>query len=238
MFPTFKMLFFVMFSSTLVACASHNQKNETVSKTPTLTGTWQVEDIDQGGVIDNAMVTIEFLEDGRISGSTGCNRFSGSLKTEEATFVVSKTITTRRACVPAIAKQEQRFLSALNEAAYFKVEADTWLVIFDASHQPRLKLIETTLSTQLHKDPIDKAASQANTFQCEQIGEVNFRFLGPETIKVSIDDQQTILTRQQSASGAKYTAENMTFWNKGNKAQLSLNGLAYPCVKSLPRKPR
>ena len=83
MFPTFKMLFFVMFSSTLVACASHNQKNETVSKTPTLTGTWQVEDIDQGGVIDNAMVTIEFLEDGRISGSTGCNRFSGSLKTEE-----------------------------------------------------------------------------------------------------------------------------------------------------------
>ena len=48
-----------------------------------LVGTyWQVESVDSGGIIDNSMITVSFPEQGRIAGSTGCNRFMGN-------FVVS-----------------------------------------------------------------------------------------------------------------------------------------------------
>ena len=44
--------------------------------------TWLLEDIVGRGVIDNAQTTIRFDESGRVSGSTGCNRFNGSVKRE------------------------------------------------------------------------------------------------------------------------------------------------------------
>ncbi len=107
-----------------------------------LTGSWQVEDIDQRGVIDNAMVTLQFEDENKISGSTGCNRFNGTVTIQNDIFVVSQVASTRRACVPAVARQEQLFLAALNDATRHEVENNTWLIVYDSSDMPRLKLIQ------------------------------------------------------------------------------------------------
>ena len=46
---------------------------------PMLEGTvWQVEDIDNNGIIDRSMITMDFTEDGQIQGFTGCNRYFGN----------------------------------------------------------------------------------------------------------------------------------------------------------------
>jgi uncharacterized membrane protein len=41
--------------------------------------TWVVEDIDGGGIIDRSRVTIEFGDDGRVSGMASCNQYSANL---------------------------------------------------------------------------------------------------------------------------------------------------------------
>lgn len=111
-------------------------------ETHSLSGTWRVEDIDQGGVTDNSMLTIQFAEQDRIAGSTGCNQYHAMLNSHDHAFEVSKAVTTRRACVPAISHQEQRFLAALNDAARYEIEQDTWLIIYDKNDKKRLKLIQ------------------------------------------------------------------------------------------------
>ncbi len=126
----------------LAGCATESNRVMTEPEQPVLAGSWLVEDIDQGGVIDFAQVTMQFDEPGRIAGSTGCNRYSGSLVTDDKTFVASKVASTRRACAPAVAGQEQRFLAALNDAVRYEIESDTWLLVYDAADRPRLKLTQ------------------------------------------------------------------------------------------------
>lgn len=85
-----------------------------------LSGTnWLVESIAGRGVVDNAQSTIHFDESGRASGSTGCNRFNGSVTIEGNTIKFGQMATTRRACVTSLMEQEQRFLKAIGEVRSF-----------------------------------------------------------------------------------------------------------------------
>ncbi len=73
---------------------------------------WVVEDINKGGVIDNYHATMTF--DGvSVSGSTGCNSFSGRYVIAGSKISFSPLLTTRRGCAPAIMDLEQKFLRAL-----------------------------------------------------------------------------------------------------------------------------
>ena len=52
-----------------------------------LTGAeWVVEDINRTGVIDNSHLTLAFTAEGRVSGSTNCNRFSGGYSVDGNTL--------------------------------------------------------------------------------------------------------------------------------------------------------
>ena len=108
-----------------------------------LAGTvWRVEDIDEGGIIDDSMVTMQLDDDDRIAGSTGCNRYFGGVTIDGGRISASAVGSTRRACAPALMDQEQRFLEALDSVVRFEVDSDTWLLLFDADGRQRLKLIE------------------------------------------------------------------------------------------------
>jgi putative lipoprotein len=78
--------------------------------------TWLVEDIGGRGVIDNAQTTLRIDADGKVSGSTGCNRYFGKAILDGATLRFGPLATTYRACPPALADQERKFLAALKEA--------------------------------------------------------------------------------------------------------------------------
>lgn len=103
---------------------------------------WQVEDIDRGGIIDSSHITMQMSPEGRVSGSTGCNRYFGTLTVGQTSFEVSGAGSTRRACVPAIMQQETRFLQALQDARRYKMDGD-FVRLYDESGDERMRMIRT-----------------------------------------------------------------------------------------------
>lgn len=74
-----------------------------------LFSTWRLE----GGLGENPP-TLRLGEDGRVSGSTGCNTFTGTFTRAGANLGFSPLATTRRACLdPALAEQERTYLRLL-----------------------------------------------------------------------------------------------------------------------------
>lgn len=92
-------------------------------------GEWNVEDIDGGGVIDQSRSTIAFGSDGRLWGLAGCNRYIGEWQAKEASFEASRVVRTRKACVPALARQEVEFLDSLSGATDFTFTPTGALII-------------------------------------------------------------------------------------------------------------
>ena len=101
-------------------------------KPATLTGgTWLVEDIDGGGIIDKVRVEIGFDADGKVHGNAGCNRFNGSWT--QAGHIVTLgpgLATTRMMCSPVLMSTEAKVL---------KVLARPLAVSFDATGAAFLK---------------------------------------------------------------------------------------------------
>ncbi|TWU42666.1 META domain-containing protein [Novipirellula artificiosorum] len=88
-----------------------------------LAGTnWLVEDIAGRGVIDRAQTTIEFSEDGTVSGNTAVNRYSGKVSIKGDSIDFGPLITTRRAGPPAVMDQEQKFLAAMERVKRVRVD--------------------------------------------------------------------------------------------------------------------
>lgn len=77
-------------------------------------GEWIVEDINRTGVIDNSRLTLTFGEDGRVSGSTNCNGFSGTYTVDGSKLTLGALAMTRRACLAeAVSQQERKYMNAL-----------------------------------------------------------------------------------------------------------------------------
>jgi heat shock protein HslJ len=58
---------------------------------------------------------IQFRSDGKVGGSTGCNRFNGSYSQDGYALTIGTPATTRRACLPDVMKREQQFLVMLDQ---------------------------------------------------------------------------------------------------------------------------
>jgi len=100
----------------LAACAP-KQPTPVVIDATTLGGvTWLLEDLAGRGVIDNSHVTIEFLPDGKVAGSGGCNRYNGSATLKGPQITLAPLASTMMACAPALMDQEMRFFAALSKA--------------------------------------------------------------------------------------------------------------------------
>jgi putative lipoprotein len=102
--------------------------------------TWLVEDIGRRGVIDNAQTTLRIDADGKVSGSTGCNRYFGKATLDGATLHFGPLATTYRACPPALMDQESKFLAALREARMAHLDAMGRLQITKARGETLLTL--------------------------------------------------------------------------------------------------
>ena len=86
-----------------------------------LAGSWVVEDIRGGGIIDDSRVTLEFSE-GRVAGSTSCNSYQGAWSLEGNKLSIEDIAVTMMACPEALMNQERRFLDALNAAEGMRVD--------------------------------------------------------------------------------------------------------------------
>ncbi len=81
---------------------------------PAMSDEWSIVSVDGTDAVENP--TIRFDEGGAISGSTGCNRFSGMATAQDGTLVFTEALAmTRMACPEtALNAQEQRLLALMS----------------------------------------------------------------------------------------------------------------------------
>ena len=70
-------------------------------------------------------LTSTFTAAGRVSGSAGCNRYSGTYRASQMALRISPLATTQMACARPIERQERAFLKALTSTRSFAVRRGT-----------------------------------------------------------------------------------------------------------------
>jgi heat shock protein HslJ len=101
-----------------------------------LEGAWLLEDLGGRGVVDMVRTTLEFTADGRVSGSGGCNRFTGSYTLDGDTLGVGPLASTKMMCPEAVMAQEDGFFQALGDVDQVAVSGSFLVIHFEGSEQP------------------------------------------------------------------------------------------------------
>lgn len=99
-----------------------------------LTGTmWSLTTFMDKGLVPGSGITIEFASEGKVSGSSGCNRYAGVYKTDGNSIVISSPLaSTMMACPQEIMDQETAYLKALGDVKTYTATKDQ-LTLLDAS---------------------------------------------------------------------------------------------------------
>ena len=101
---------------------------------------WVVEDINAGGIIDRSRVTLNFWQDGRITGRASCNNLMGQYQLSGEGLSIGQVATTRMACAPALLEQEQRVLGNLAQVQRFDVDETGALLLHSAEGSLKARL--------------------------------------------------------------------------------------------------
>jgi len=91
---------------------------------------WVVADISGRPVVENSRVSFTFGDDGRVSGNSTCNSFSGPYTAAGDSLKIGPPMGTLRACVEtSFMEQESRFLGLLGEVRAYTIYPDSTLVL-------------------------------------------------------------------------------------------------------------
>ena len=133
-----------------------------------LAGTeWRLVSLGPSGaetdVVPGTTVTLKFGEDGRASGSTGCNSYGGTYEVRGDRITFGRLVSTRRACLDQNAnQQEQRFIAALEAANRFRLSSDR-LTIFSDRGRNVLNFAGTSTSEPPDDGPRDDRDDPVST---------------------------------------------------------------------------
>ena len=87
-------------------------------------------------------LTLE-ISGANVSGSAGCNTYSGSVQHDNGAFTVGPLAVTAKACSPEeIMTQEQQYLTTLQTAKTYAIDGDS-LFLYDAAHAPVLSYVRS-----------------------------------------------------------------------------------------------
>jgi heat shock protein HslJ len=98
-----------------------------------------VNEVDGRPVLIPGAPTLSFEGAQRVSGSSGCNRYTGVLTAAGSELRVGDVAMTRMACPPAVMEVESRFVTALEAVRSYRLAGDT-LELADRSGRRRLRL--------------------------------------------------------------------------------------------------
>lgn len=108
---------------TLAACTPAPPRVDPLP--PGLAGTsWRAETITGLAAAPGVTSTLSFTGPDRVSGSAGCNRYSGPLAIADDALRLGPLVATRMACPPAPMGQERRFITALEQGRRFERDGD------------------------------------------------------------------------------------------------------------------
>ncbi len=87
--------------------------------------TWRASDLNGVPLVEGTDITLQITGRNQVSGSAGCNRYSGTYRLMNREGIDFDALsTTRMACAPATMEQEQRFLSILGAVEGYSFYSD------------------------------------------------------------------------------------------------------------------
>jgi heat shock protein HslJ len=121
---------------------------------------WQLVSLGPPGseekIVPGTTPSANFGEDGRVSGSTGCNGYGGTYEVRGETITIGRLVSTRRACLDQNAnEQERRFLAALEAANRFRLSSNR-LAIFSDRARTVLNFVNSSSSDPDDRPPTDR----------------------------------------------------------------------------------
>jgi heat shock protein HslJ len=117
-------------------------QNAATPSVASLAGTaWRIEDAGGTAVVSLAQTELRIGTDGRVSGNTGCNSFTGTATIEGSNVTFSPLATTRRACDAALTDQERGILGAMESVKSFSLAEDGTLALLGSDGLPLLRLV-------------------------------------------------------------------------------------------------
>ncbi len=122
---SFWVLLLFMIGSMLAACSG--------SASTSLTGTWKL--ISYGSpanptpAVANVETSLTFESDGALSGSVGCNSFSGDYTVDGNTITFGAIAATEMACDEPIMEQESGVFKVFTNTATFKMDGNTLTIL-------------------------------------------------------------------------------------------------------------
>jgi heat shock protein HslJ/uncharacterized lipoprotein YbaY len=105
-----------------------------------LTGAeWVVQDIEGRGIVDSSRVTLNFAEDGGLSGTASCNRYATRFEISGEGVSIGQIAATQMMCPEALMTQERAVFAALAAVGRFDIDATGTLLLYDpAASEPVL----------------------------------------------------------------------------------------------------
>jgi len=103
-----------------------------VAQANPFSGRWRLVSmagIEPGVPSQDMRLTAEFVGD-RLSGFGGCNQFTGRYQATSSQLSVSPLASTQRACEGFLMSQEFRYLTALQGAQRYEIDAQGTLIVF------------------------------------------------------------------------------------------------------------
>jgi heat shock protein HslJ len=128
----------LLLAVTLVACSSDDgggSGGQASTDPGELVGpTWTLDEATRGALAEQASdvsadVTLSFAEDGTVSGSAGCNTYSGSYETDDqGGMSFGPFASTTKACDEATMALEGNYLRTLGQASAFAIDEGTLIL--------------------------------------------------------------------------------------------------------------
>jgi putative lipoprotein len=159
---------------------------EMVEAPSTLEGPlWLLTQINGRQPLEGVNVYVTF-ENGKVSGSAGCNTFNGSYTSDASTVQIGPLSTTRKACAePAgIMDQENEFLKLMQAAATYST-ANGMLTLNDANGAPILTLSPAVVGelTYLARIALPPDATVIVTLEDVSMADAPAQIIGQTTMK-------------------------------------------------------
>jgi len=100
---------------------------------------WRVSEISGGDPVGEAKITLDFLPEGRVAGSGGCNRYHAAFEIGGEGVSFGRTAATMMACQPAVMGLERRFFDALADIRTFDFSPDGALLLRGGKDEVKIR---------------------------------------------------------------------------------------------------
>lgn len=165
---------------------------------PDLAGThWTVKRIDGRETLGGSPLTVDFGVDGRVSGDSGCNIYSGAYTQTDATVSIGELLSTRRACEQINRQQQEtRMLAVLHGATRLETGPNE-LLLFARDGT-------ITFERAMYVEPLQPGTVDYN---CQGV-RLKAEY-GKSIVRLTWPNGSDTLRRQEGAAGAiRYESEH------------------------------